>query len=70
MHAHTKHIVLWPHWFKHHVGLLTSFYAKAMSLLLIRHAGSHEATATSALSSSGMCGGSAAPPGQGNLFVR
>lgn len=39
-----------------------------MSLLLIRHAGSHEAAATSALSSSGMCGGSAAPPEAGELF--
>lgn len=43
---------------------------QAMSLLLMRHAGSHEATTTSALSSSGMCGGSAAPFRLAELFVR
>lgn len=71
-HTHTKCILLWPHWFKNWCWSAdTSFCcilcATAM-LLLMRHAGSHEAAATSALSSSGMRGGSAARPGHGNFL--
>lgn len=71
-HTHTKCIILWPHWLKTWCRSAdTSFCcilgATAM-LLLMRHAASHEATATSALSSSGMRGGSAALPGQGTFL--
>lgn len=73
-YTHAKHVLLWPQWFKHDVDLLTPVFSAscvlAMSLLFIRHAGSHKSPATSALSGSGMCGGSAAPAGQGNFFVR